>query len=114
MFNTLIEWAEKLMMLGTPPSEWRIRAEAAEALARDFETQNAGLRAIIRKIEDDMKAINDMLQCDLPTSNPFSQNCASLDLTDVKTRSPASWAPASLASAASNETRSAAAAQEDY
>ena len=60
MFNTLIEWMEKLMTPETQPSEWRTRAKAAEALARDFETQNARLRVIIRKIQDDMKAINDM------------------------------------------------------
>ena len=89
MFNTLIEWVKKLMTLGTSPSEWRTRAEAAEALARDFETQNARLRVIIQKTQDDMRAINDMLQSGLPTSNPFFgfQKCASLDLTDVKTKS---------------------------
>ena len=99
MFNTLIEWVEKLMTLGTPTSEWRTRAEAAEVLARDFETQNARLRVIIQKTQDDMKAINDMLQSGLPTSNPFfeSQKCASLGLTDVKTKSPSSPAPSSLA-----------------
>ena len=113
MFNTLIEWVEKLMTPEIQPSEWRTRAKAAEALARDFETQNARLRVIIRKIQDDMKAINDRLQCGVPTSNPFfvSQNCASLDPTDVKPKSPASpAAPSRLApaesSAAANETRS--------
>jgi hypothetical protein len=119
MFNMLIEWVEKLMTPETQPSEWRTRAKAAEALARDFETQNARLRVIIRKIQDDMKAINDMLQCGVPTSNPFfgSQNCASSSPTDVKPKSPASpAAPSRLApaesSAAANEPRSAGAAHE--
>jgi len=119
MFNTLIEWVEKLMTPETQPSEWRTRAKAAEALARDFETQNARLRVIIRKIQDDMKAINDMLQCGVSTSSLFfgSQNCASSSPTDVKPKSPASpAAPSRLApaesSAAANEPRSAGAAHE--
>jgi len=118
MFNTLVEWVEKLMTPETQPSEWRTRAQAAEALARDFETQNARLRVIIRKMQDDMKAINDMLQCGLPTSNPFlgSQNCASLGPTDVKKSFASPAAPSHLApagsSAAANEIRSAGAAHE--
>lgn len=118
MFNTLIEWVEKLMTPETQPSEWRTRAKAAEALARDFETQNARLRVIIRKTQDDMKAINDMLQRGEPISTSFfvSQNCASLSLTDVKKSSASPAAPSRLAPAgsslAANETRSAGAAHE--
>jgi hypothetical protein len=115
MFNILIEWVEKLMTPETQPSEWRTRAKVAEALARDFETQNARLRVIIRKTQDDMKAINDMLQCGVPISTSFfvSQNCVSISLTksSASPAAPSRLAPAE-SSAAANGTRSAGAAHE--